>query len=76
MGFDAKDIELLAQAGIQFQPVFIVGLNTVDRSILVEEEGDRTSDLVQVFQIIHPEIFSQSGFELIVELVIRFLANP
>jgi len=51
-------------------------LNTVDRSILVEEEGNRTSDLVQVFQIIHPEVFSQGRFELIVELVIRLLANP
>ena len=75
LGFDAKDIELLTQASIQFQPVFIVGFNAVDGAIFMEEEGDCSSDLVQVFQIIHAEVFSQSRFELIVELVIRFLAD-
>ena len=52
-----EDIELLPKRRIQFQPVFIVGFDTVDWTMFVKEKGYRTLHFIQIFQIFNTEIF-------------------
>ena len=44
-----KDIELLPKRRIQFQPVFIVGFDTIDWTVFVEKKGYCTLHFVQIF---------------------------
>ena len=56
----AGNVEIGAQGGIPFQPVFIVGLQPVDAAILEGEKGHGAVYLVVVFQTVHLVVLVQA----------------
>ena len=53
------DVEVRSEAGVQFQPVFVVGLEPVDFAVFVGEPGDGPEGLVVVFHRGHVVVFRE-----------------
>ena len=66
---------MLTKCCIQLKPVFIVGLDAVDWSMLVEQKGNSTLDFVYVFKIIYTEILSQAIAQRFIKLFVGLLTN-
>ena len=71
----AGDVEIGAQGGIPFQPVFIVGLQPVDAAILEGEKRHSAVHLVVVFQTVHLVVLVQACLQLRLQLLVGLVAD-
>ena len=71
----AGDMEIGAQGGIPFQPVFIVGLQPVDAAILEGEKGHGAVHLVVVFQTVHLVVLVQACLQLRLQFLVGLVAD-
>ena len=71
----AGDVEIGAQGGVAFQPVFVVGFQPVDAAILEGEERHRAVDLVVIFEAADLVVLVQAGLQLRLQLIIRLVAD-
>ena len=71
----AGDVEIGAQGGIPFQPVFIVGLQPIDAAILEGEKGHGAVYLVVVFQTVHLVVLVQACLQLRLQLLVGLVAD-
>ena len=71
----AGDVEIGAQGGVAFQPVFVVGFQPVDAAILEGEERHGAVDLVVIFEAADLVVFVQAGLQLRLQLIIRLVAD-
>ena len=69
------DVEIRAESRVHRKPVFIQGLQPVDPAILVYEKGDCAVHLIVILERIHVVVFHQRAFELVVQHVIRHIAD-
>jgi len=71
LGFEAEDIEVRAELGVLLKPVFVVGLDPVDFTILIGKKAAGFEHLVVVFHVVDFVVFCHGFFELWVQLVVR-----
>ena len=71
----AGDVEIGAQSGIPFQPVFIVGLQPVDAAILEGEKGHGAVYFVVVFQTVHLVVLVQACLQLRLQLLVGLVTD-
>ena len=69
------DVEIRAESCVHRKPVFIQGLQPVDSAVFVDKKGDCSVHLVVVLERIHVVVFHQRAFELVVQHVIRHIAD-
>ena len=70
-----RDVEIRAQLGIHFQPIFVVGLDPIDFAVVEGEVGDSTEHLVIVTEVVHAVILRQAVFQFPRNLVERRVAD-
>ena len=68
-------MEVRSQAGILLQPVFVVGLDPVDFSILVGQEGHGAEHLVVVLQTADAVVLREGGPEFLRQRLIRGVSD-
>ena len=75
-GFNAGgDIKICPQAGILFQPIFIVAFYPVDLAILESEKAHGAQHFIIVFHVVHTVILGQCAFEQSGQRFVRGIAN-
>ena len=75
-GFNAGgDIKICPQAGILFQPIFIVAFYPVDLAILESEKAHGAQHFIIVFHVVHTVILGQCAFEQGGQRFVRGIAN-
>ena len=70
-----RDVEIRAQLGIHFQPIFVVGLDPIDFAVVEGEVADSTEHLVIVTEVVHAVILRQAVFQFPRNLVERRVAD-
>ena len=70
-----SDVEIGAQGGVPLQPVFIVGLQPVDGTVLEGKKGHSAVDLIVVFQTAHLVVFVQAVLQLRLQLIVGLVAD-
>ena len=71
----AGDIKICPQAGILFQPIFIVAFYPVDLAILESEKAHGAQHFIIVFHVVHTVILGQCAFEQGGQRFVRGIAN-
>ena len=71
----ARNIEICTQTGILLQPVFIIGFQPVNATVMPDKVADSTIDLVIVFQAVYFIIFLQAFLKFRAQVVIRTVAD-
>ena len=71
----AGDVEVGAQLGVAFQPVFVVGFQPVDAAVFEDEEGHGAVHFVIVFQTGNLVVFVEAGFQFRFQFFIRLVAD-
>mgnify|MGYP002569738599 CR=1 FL=1 len=75
-GFNAGgNIKICPQAGILFQPIFIVAFYPVDLAILESEKAHGAQHFIIVFHVVHTVILGQCAFEQGGQRFVRGIAN-
>ena len=69
------DIKICPQAGILFQPIFIVAFYPVDLAILESEKAHGAQHFIIVFHVVHTVILGQCAFEQGGQRFVRGIAN-
>ena len=69
------DIKICPQAGILFQPIFIVAFYPVDLAILESEKAHGAQHFIIVFHVVHMVILGQCAFEQGGQRFVRGIAN-
>ena len=69
------DIEIRPQLSILLQPVFVIAFQPVNPPVFEGKKGNRTIDLIIIFQTANLVIFVQAVFHILIQLLIRFIAN-
>ena len=69
------DIKICPQAGILFQPIFIVAFYPVNLAILESEKAHGAQHFIIVFHVVHTVILGQCAFEQGGQRFVRGIAN-
>ena len=69
------DVKVGAHLGIHFQPIFVVGFQPVDLTVMEGEIGHSPQHLIVIAQVVHAVILGQAMLELPGDLVKRCIAD-
>ena len=75
MDAQPEDIEIIAQPGFSFEPVFVMRIQAINFAITVREISQGAQQLVIVVQIIHAVILGKCRSQLGAQLIVGQIGN-